>query len=230
MTPRHDHFHDHNHDRSHDHPMTAPEVFALFPTPLMHVPHAASAELVARLRAQFAARADVPNQRHAELAHTAVLDPAGEPLLIELAHAIGVHVVDFGALIFGQRLRWAIKEMWLNVLQTGGQQSLHAHANSFVSGVLYLSQSDPSAHTVFVRALGGGPGYIFKNTHAEASLGPFNADKWVAPVPAPGDLLLFPSHLLHEVPANRGVERITLAFNAIPHRLDAWGYAIEFSA
>ena len=68
------------------------------------------------------------------------------------------------------------------------------------------------------------------HTVSNTALGPFNADKWVAPAPTPGDLLLFPSHLLHEVPANRGAERITLAFNAIPHRLDAWGYAIEFSA
>ena len=46
----------------------------------------------------------------------------------------------------------------------------------------------------------------------------------------PGDLVLFPSYLLHEVPLNHGDLRITLAFNAIPSRLDAWGYAIGLSA
>jgi hypothetical protein len=41
-------------------------------------------------------------------------------------------------------------------------------------------------------------------------------------------LILFPSYLLHEVPVNPGGERVTLAFNAIPDRLDAWGYAVGF--
>jgi hypothetical protein len=48
------------------------------------------------------------------------------------------------------------------------------------------------------------------------------------PEPDPGDLILFPSYLLHEVPVNQGSERVTLAFNAIPHRLDAWGYSVSF--
>jgi hypothetical protein len=47
--------------------------------------------------------------------------------------------------------------------------------------------------------------------------------------PRPGDLILFPSYLLHEVPLNHGGERVTLAFNAIPHRLDAWGYGVSFA-
>ena len=39
-------------------------------------------------------------------------------------------------------------------------------------------------------------------------------------------MILFPSYLLHEVPRNQGDQRITLAFNAIPDRLDSWGYTI----
>jgi hypothetical protein len=42
-------------------------------------------------------------------------------------------------------------------------------------------------------------------------------------------VLLFPSFLLHEVPVNQGERRLTLAFNAIPQRLDAWGYATAFT-
>jgi predicted 2-oxoglutarate/Fe(II)-dependent dioxygenase YbiX len=74
----------------------------------------------------------------------------------------------------------------------------------------------------------GGGEFAFRNTHAGVTTGPFNAEKWVTPLPEPGDLILFPSHLLHEVPVNKGEERITLAFNAVPNRLDAWGYALSF--
>jgi hypothetical protein len=42
-------------------------------------------------------------------------------------------------------------------------------------------------------------------------------------------MLLFPSFQLHAVPPNPGERRITLAFNAIPARLDSWGYTIGFS-
>jgi ectoine hydroxylase-related dioxygenase (phytanoyl-CoA dioxygenase family) len=92
--------------------------------------------------------------------------------------------------------------------------------------VLYLTHSDPSARTVFLRGVGGGE-FVFRNTHERMKPGPFNADKWVAPECAPGDLLLFPSWMLHEVPVNRGGRRMTLAFNAIPERLDAWGYTLS---
>jgi hypothetical protein len=34
---------------------------------------------------------------------------------------------------------------------------------------------------------------------------------------------------MHAVPPNRGERRITLAFNAIPLRLDSWGYVVRFS-
>jgi len=46
----------------------------------------------------------------------------------------------------------------------------------------------------------------------------------------PGDLVLFPSYMMHAVPPNQGGRRITLSFNAIPGGLDSWGYAIKFSA
>jgi uncharacterized protein (TIGR02466 family) len=120
-----------------------------------------------------------------------------------------------------------VKELWVNVLQHGGQQAVHNHANCFVSGILYLTPSDASAQTVFLRGMGGSD-FAFRNAHAGVAAGRFHAEKWVSPAPQPGDLLLFPSYLLHEVPANHGGERVTLAFNAIPQRLDAWGYAVSF--
>jgi ectoine hydroxylase-related dioxygenase (phytanoyl-CoA dioxygenase family) len=59
--------------------------------------------------------------------------------------------------------------------------------------------------------------------------GPYNAEKWVSPEPEPGDVVFFPSYLMHAVPGNPGDRRITLAFNAIPRSLDSWGYRIGFT-
>ena len=205
-----------------------PEVFELFPTPVMRVEGLIGADRVGSLLAQMDALIDTANHRSDQLLHTRILSPSDDPTLGELALQIEPHLEAFGELLFGEKLQWAIKEMWLNRMQTGGHQAVHNHANCFVSGVLYLSDSDSSANTVFVRALGGRD-YVFNNSHAGTQPGPFNADKWVAPAPAAGDLLLFPSYLLHEVPVNRGGLRSSLSFNAIPHRLDAWGYAVSFS-
>ena len=52
----------------------------------------------------------------------------------------------------------------------------------------------------------------------------------ISPAPNPGDLILFPSYLMHAVPPNAGGRRISLAFNAIPTRLESWGYTLSFSA
>jgi len=203
------------------------DVFELFPTPVMHVAGAVPRATVDALRTRFAAQADTANDRSTALAHTRVLAPTEDESLRQLAVTLTPHVAAFGTHLFGESLRWLIKEMWVNVLQTGGSQSVHNHANCFVSGVLYLTESHPSSRTMFIRSLGGRE-FAFRNTHEGAGVGPFNAEKWAAPECAPGDLVLFPSSLLHEVPANRGATRVTLAFNAIPHRLDAWGYAVSF--
>jgi uncharacterized protein (TIGR02466 family) len=104
---------------------------------------------------------------------------------------------------------------------------MHNHANSFVSGVVYLTRTHEGSQTVFMKSPGGSE-FMFRNDHARVANGEFNADKWVSPAPEPGDMVLFPSYLMHAVPPNQGERRITLAFNAIPSRLDSWGYAIRF--
>ena len=185
-------------------------------------------ELVSGLVAHFSARAAQENNSSANLAHTAMLKPSDSPLLVEAASAITPLLADFGALLFGEPLGWSLKEMWVNVLDTGGRQAMHNHANSFISGVAYLTRTHPEARTVFMRPLGG-TDFSFKNDHAGVHTGPYNADKWISMPPEPGDVVLFPSYLLHAVPTNPGERRISLAFNAIPTHLDSWGYKIAFS-
>lgn len=206
--------------------MATTTTHALFPTPVTHVQGLLAPQEALALGRRLAASAVLGNDRSAALSHSRLLGPGEDAALDGLVERVGPHVQAFGELLLGETLRWLVKEVWVNVLQSGGSQSLHSHANSFVSGVLWLTPCDGSARTVMLRGLGGHE-FVMRNTHAGSQAGEFNADKWVVPEPAPGDLLLFPSYLLHEVPTNRGGERITLAFNAIPHRLDAWGYTLS---
>lgn len=204
------------------------EVIGLFPTPFMRVPGALPPALVAALVKHFSGMALQDNNASAMLSHTQMLRPSDSGLLIEAAALITPQLMAFGALLFGERMGWSIKEMWVNVLDTGGRQAMHNHANSFISGVVYLTPTHESSRTVFMKSPGG-TDFSFKNDHAGIATGPYNAEKWISPLPQPGDLVLFPSYLMHAVPPNEGEQRITMAMNAIPARLDSWGYAIQFS-
>jgi hypothetical protein len=204
------------------------EVIGLFPTPFMRIPGALERHLVDGLVKHFSAQAGIANNSSGSLVHTAMLRPSDSQLLVTAATAITPLLCEFGALMFGERLGWSLKEMWVNVLDTGGRQAMHNHANSFISGVAYLTRTHPEARTVFMKPPGG-TDFSFKNDHAGVETGPYNADKWISMPPEAGDVVLFPSYLLHAVPNNPGERRISLAFNAIPTHLDSWGYKISFS-
>jgi Putative 2OG-Fe(II) oxygenase len=204
------------------------EVTPLFPIPFMRAPRVFGASLVTGLVEHFSRGVTLANNSSPSLTHTALLQPRDSPLLIDAAMLITPLLAEFGALLFGERLGWSLKEMWVNVLETGGRQAMHNHANSFISGVVYLTPTHPDARTVFMKSPGG-VDFAFKNDHAGVSTGPYNADKWISMPPEPGDIVLFPSYLLHAVPTNPGERRITMAFNAIPTQLDSWGYRIAFS-
>ena len=204
-------------------------VFELFPTPVLFCKLALSPQQCVLLIQQFAPDAKQQNNLQKDLTHTQILAPQLDARLSSVSDAIHPHLVQMGTMLFGQRLNWSIKEMWINFLKTGAAQGMHNHANAFVSGVIYLTISDVSSQTVFIRGFGD-RGFVFKNSNQSTETSAFNAEKWIAPEPEVGDMILFPSHLLHEVPVNQGGLRVSLAFNAIPDRLDSWGYGISFSA
>lgn len=204
------------------------ELIGLFPVPFLRTPGLLSKGMVGRMIEHFSARATCDNNSSKNLSHSEMLRPGDSPLFVQAAGLITPKLVDFGVHLFGERIGWSLKEMWVNVLDPGGHQAMHNHANSFISGVVYLSATHAASQTVFMRSPGG-MDFAFKNDHAGVSPGPFCADKWISPAPDPGDMVLFPSYLMHAVPPNQGGRRITLSFNAIPARLDSWGYAISFS-
>jgi uncharacterized protein (TIGR02466 family) len=204
------------------------QVIDLFPTPLLRAKGVLPLPLVAGLVSHFSAQADRGNNTSPNLSHTRMLAPGESPLFGQAAQLITPKLVAMGEQMFGELLGWSIKEMWVNLLDTGGHQAMHNHANSFISGVVYLTPTHPDSQTVFMKSPGG-TDFAFRNDHAKTYPTPDRADKWVSPAPEPGDMVLFPSYLMHAVPPNPGPRRISLAFNAIPTRLDSWGYAINFS-
>ena len=204
------------------------QIIGLFPTPVMRVEGVLSPEAAAPLAQEAEAATSLANAYSDRLAHTPVGGAGQDPLHARIAPLVAPHVTAFGEVLFGEALAWQVKEIWINVLDPGGHQAIHTHANSFISGVLYLTAAHPSANIVFHKALGGN-GFIFGNSNPNARINAFNGGKWAMPQTQAGDLVLFPSYLLHEVPVNRGERRVSIAFNAVPDRLDNFGYAIRFA-
>lgn len=204
------------------------QVIGLFPTPVVRVEKFLSSELISSFTGQIRQSHMTKNSKSDRLAHTPISDPKSDPMFQQIAKLVMPKLVEFGQQLFGEQLSWSIKEIWVNVLEPGGHQAVHTHANSFISGVLYLTRSHPSANIVFHKSLGGSD-FIFSNHNKNAKIGPYNGSKWMMPSLSAGDLVLFPSYLLHEVPLNQGEQRISVSFNAIPERLDNFGYAIRFS-
>jgi putative 2-oxoglutarate-Fe(II)-dependent oxygenase superfamily protein len=204
------------------------EITGLFPVPFMRARQVLGAALVNGLAEHFSKTVAHENSSSPNLSHTALLKPSDSPLLIDVATLLAPLLPEFGTLLFGEKLGWSLKEMWVNVLDTGGRQAMHNHANSFISGVVYLTRTHADACTVFMKSPGG-TDFAFKNDHAGVTTNSYNADKWISPAPNPGDVVLFPSYLMHAVPMNPGERRISLAFNAIPTHLDSWGYRVSFS-
>jgi len=204
------------------------QVESLFPIPLLRSPRLLDPALIEAAVAAIRGGRVEKNLRSDQLFHTEIANPRDNQLFRQMAEIAVPKLVEFGLLLFGERLRWTVKEMWTNMLDTGGSQALHAHANSFASGVFYLTPSHPACKTVFFRPPGGFD-FSFRHHTRTAAMGPFNAGKYVLPQAEPGDLVLFPSYLYHEVPRNQGEQRITVSFNAIPDSLDCWGYRINFT-
>jgi hypothetical protein len=205
------------------------QFIGLFPIPVVRVSGLLDDELIGSMTARIEAGGEKEANAYSDkLSHSPIQGVEGDALLARVGELVMPSIVQFGEVLFGEALNWQIKEIWSNVLETGGRQAVHTHANSFISGVVYLTASHPSANIVFHKSLGGTE-YIFSNHNKNAAVNAYNGSKWAMPEIVPGDLVLFPSYLLHEVPVNKGPRRMSVAFNAVPDRLDNFGYAVRFS-
>lgn len=209
--------------------MSEIQLYNLFPTPVMRVKRFLDDELIEKIAESSTQSSVITNAKSQMLSHTEVVDPNNDQAYQTINELAKEHIRDFGFLLFGENLKWTIKDMWTNVLSTGGHQSLHSHANSFISGVVYLTEIDPSAHTMFHNSMGGRH-FVFSNTHADSAVTPYNGEQWVSSDCNRGDMILFPSYMLHAVPKNEGGERVSIAFNALPNQLKSWDYAINFDS
>lgn len=103
-----------------------------------------------------------------------------------------------------------ITQSWLNYTETGRSHHRHTHPNSYISGVFYFN-ADPELDRI----------YFLKEEYKQILVSPesfnhWNSTSWWLPV-GTGDLLLFPSSLMHMVDNTVSKDtRISLSFNTFP--------------
>ena len=203
------------------------DIVGIFPTPVLIARGMIPKDLVEALIAQFESSDTGANVRTTTLSHTPMTNPRSNQNYMAVLKHLGPKLRSYGEALMGEALDWGVKEIWINKMETGGAQKMHNHANSFISGVIYLSEVDPSAATVFYRNVSPST-FVMQNENRNCKIGPFNTPIFRTPPVEPGDAILFPSYVMHEVPPNAGGTRYTAAFNALPARLDSWGYTVQF--
>jgi uncharacterized protein (TIGR02466 family) len=100
-----------------------------------------------------------------------------------------------------------ITQSWVNYTKPGEHHHVHAHYNSFISGVFYIHGEGDADRIMFHK-----PSYEFIRLEPN-QWNVHNSRTWWFPVNT-GDIVLFPSNLTHEVPPTTShKKRLSLAFN-----------------
>ena len=112
---------------------------------------------------------------------------------------------------------WNIVGGWSNIQRHQGKGfSFHNHVDSFVSGVLYLKGSKMSI------SFRDEPRLVNMCTTVKADYDIVVRHTWNPDITLPvdvGDLILFPSYVLHESNTNESEEmRVSIAYNFLPSR------------
>ena len=136
------------------------------------------------------------------------------PVIAELCVRLKPHLIAFAkAVDFDLRgLTPEVDSIWINVLEHGGVHTGHIHANSVISGTVYVEVPDDASQIRFedpraAMMLAAPPRAADAQAHNRA---------FVSVQPEAGDVLLWESWLRHDVPFNGSEDdRISISFNAV---------------
>ena len=140
-----------------------------------------------------------------------------KPLKEEVQFKLDSYVHNF--LGVDKKHTFVMETSWMNKYERNDWSGEHSHANSLISGVLYLSHIGDTGNINFHkdrmwRNVLTDTARIDYGDPTEIDLNVYNAEGWSFK-PKMWDLVMFPSHLLHSVSPNltENTIRWSLAFN-----------------
>jgi len=125
----------------------------------------------------------------------------------ELKSSILENLAFFSKEIFKYEVEVYITHSWINHNPVGSYHNQHRHSNSIFSGAYYINVPKGSPDLIFSSS---SQSYL-EIVPTEYNIA--NSSNWSMPISC-GDLVIFPSNLLHEVPESSfGDDRFSLSFN-----------------
>ena len=190
-------------------PQTKDDLIELFPTPLLicSCPFDYSMELEWIKKQSF--RKANKNEETGQCLNrqtddTFLLD---KPEMLRVRQFIELKLKEYVVNIMGSDSEMVITQSWLNKSGKGESHHEHKHPNSMISGVWYPLIHEKLPRIQFRIGQQRDVSFSIKRWNH------FNNSSFMLPMKA-GELIIFPSNLMHGVPANLcDEERISLSFN-----------------
>lgn len=131
-----------------------------------------------------------------------------DPLCNELKAWLHSHLASFFYDYYkiDKKVKMFITQSWLNFTEKGEFHHTHNHPNSILSGVFYFTGED-------IQLKFHSDTDLFKGLQLPVTQYTDDNSEGYDIKVSPGQLVLFPSHMTHEVPEFKGTLRVSLAFN-----------------
>ena len=132
-------------------------------------------------------------------------------------------ILDNAMSLATQVLGHSVKELadvlsWVSFKTQGEEHKAHTHPNSFISGVYYYSDIAEDTPIVFKRSRTTANAQELLVAKDDSNINQFSSETFTLK-PKKGDLILFPSYLMHLVPKNKhNTIRTSLSMNIMPVR------------
>lgn len=189
--------------------MNTPNIIELFPTPL----YRNSLDIDENTR-NLIMNFSYERYKTGMFTHTHVLEEPGmEGLRAAIFQELNYFLYDYLKMV--PHIEFYITTSWVMKHLKNDYTVHHYHTNSIFSGVVYISVDENSGGIKFTRdakSYNLWPPALQADTTTGYS-DRITTDQWMV-IPKNGDMLIWPSHLVHEVYPNMSdVERYALAFN-----------------
>ncbi len=190
--------------------MPQSEIVSLFPTPL----YKTNVEIEDNINEEFLNT--IPYRPYPD--QTGWSSEDGKILLDERFKSVKAHVDKHVEIFLYEIIKIGQgkpkhTQSWINKHGPNGYSPKHYHTNAFVSGGIYLHCAPQCGGIVFNQSHTSPTWSANSIRPGLKELTIFNADNWAFEVHR-GDLLIFPSHLMHQVENNMSdQDRYMIAFN-----------------